>query len=98
MIKFETLEELKVKYPIGTKINYRSCQKTDIRYYSSSADLEIFKKLYNNIEILNNAQCRVWYTEEAYDEVEGYLFDGEYWYPVKNSYDGWIEIEEYSNV
>ena len=38
-----------------------------------------------------------WYSQrhlkyDEIDKVEGYVFDGEYWYPARDTWDGWIEF------
>ena len=94
MIKAKSYEELKEKYPIGSKVN---CQKytkyKNIPYYSDD-DLKKYRELYGKITILDECYCKALITEERFDVVEGYLFDGEYWYPVEQTWEGWHRIKE----
>lgn len=45
-----------------------------------------------NITVLNEDTIVV--TKKFNTYVQGYLFDGEYWRPAGNGWDGWYELEE----
>ena len=94
MIKVETYEELKDKYPIGTKVNCRTyTQYKNFPYYSDN-DLKVYSQEYGEVTILDENYCRVLVKGEKFDIVEGHLFDGEYWYPVESTWEGWHRIKE----
>lgn len=97
-IKFDTYEEIVEKLPIGKKINYKKRKYYTNLPYLSDNDLKAYKLQYGEIEILDSNYCRVCMIIEQYDIVEGYLFDGEYWFPVKDTWDGWIELRGKINV
>lgn len=93
---FKTFEEIKEKYPIGTKLNYKSWKICENRPYYCEKDLEMYRKYYGEVTVLDECYCRVIVTKERYDEVQGYLFNGKEWQIVQETHDGWIEIEENS--
>lgn len=94
MFKAETYEELKEKYPIGSKLNCRTYpQYKNLPYYSEN-DLKIYKEIYEEVIVLDENYCRILTTKEEFDLVEGHLFDGEYWYPVEYTWEGWHRIKE----
>lgn len=95
--KFQSLEELQEKYPIGTKLNIRETVNYDVRIYFNEKDLEFYRKNYENVEIQSKDTVLIKTKDIRYDTVEGYLFDGEYWYPAQSSWDGWLEIDIYED-
>ena len=54
----------------------------------------IFKRNYAEVELIDEVSCRCKNIEITYFEVEGYLYDGEYWRPARNSWDGWLPYDE----
>ena len=94
-IKFKTLAELQDKYPVGSV--FKSCPHRDyaLRYFYNEKDLKILKQQYDTVAIVGKNMCQCWKTVTYTKIVEGYLYDGEYWYPAHQTHDGWIEYDEY---
>ena len=95
-IRFKTLEELKQCYPIGKPIWSKTIRRAENRAYAGKIDLELLRRHYGieNVEVLDSSWAKCWFDETKQKIVEGYLFDGEYWYPAHNTWDGWIEYNE----
>ena len=88
----KTLKELQEKYPIGTKLNCRKMVRYQNLPYYSNNDLKTYEKKYGGYTILDERYCRIRLEEEYYEQVQGYLFNGEEWVPVRDTWDGWVEI------
>ena len=90
--EFETLEELQRVYPIGS-IFSTSIEK-ERWYCPSEKDIKAAISMWGeeNVTILNEDTIVV--TKKFNTYVQGYLFDGEYWRPAGNGWDGWYELEE----
>lgn len=95
-IKFKTLEDLEKQHPIGRTIWKKSRRRAENKAYANKIDLAILRKHYGteNVEVLDGSWAKCWFTETKEKKVEGYLFDGEYWYPAYNTWDGWIPYDE----
>ena len=87
-------EKLKNKYPIGTKLNYKSKIIYHNLPYYTQADLILYKETYLSCEVLDDNYCKVSRLFEAYDIVQGYLFDGEKWMLMSTDCNGWFSIPE----
>ena len=87
---FDTLEELQKNYPIGKVISYTQ-RKFVIGVYLNQNDIEAYRKNYTDVKILNDYE--VSYVKPLIT-VKGYLFDGKRWFAMKETWDGWIHIEE----
>ena len=87
---FNTYEELKEKFPIGTV--YRRSEEIYKHHYYNNEDINIYKKMYDKVVVISHKTC----TCVRYNEykVDGYLFDGTGWYPAKQTWDGWEPIIE----
>lgn len=90
---FETLEELQKKYPIGSTyhISWREIKawcpfKSDVLYFKNKHPNARNFMIYDNDFITAE--------EKHEDKVEGYIFDGEYWYIAEQTWDGWQIIDE----
>ena len=90
--EFETLEELQRVYPIGS-IFSTSIEK-ERWYCPSEKDIKAAISMWGeeNVIILNEDTIVV--IKKFNTCVQGYLFDGEYWRPAGNGWDGWYELEE----
>lgn len=95
---FKTFEELKEKYPIGTKVNHKQWTTFVNLPYNNKTDLIIYREEYGEVEVLDENYCKVRMPQEKFEVVEGYLFNGENWCLVKNTWDGWVEIEVVTDV
>lgn len=93
--KFETLEELQQSYPIHSVFSKRIEHHIDARIYYNTADLKVFKAHSDKIEIVDETTCITYRTVINTRIVEGYFYDGEYWYPAHIGHDGWDTLDEY---
>lgn len=87
---FKTLEELKKQFPIGTVYQEKKIEHTN--YYYNLEDIRCYKTMYNRVIIIDDTTCMC--IKNIGYKVDGYLFDGEYWYPAKRTWDGWDKIDE----
>ena len=92
--KFKTLEELQQTYPIHSIFSKRVEHHIDLHTYYNNNDLKIFTRRSDKIEILDDTTCITYKTITGKRIVDGYLYDGEYWYPAYNTHDGWVEYDE----
>lgn len=92
--KFETLEELQQSHPIHSVFSKRIERHIDAHTYYNTADLKVLKAHSDKIEIVDETTCITYRTVINARIVEGYLYDGEYWYPAYNTHDGWVEYDE----
>lgn len=94
--KFDTLEELQEKYPIGYIISSVSVKKAHNEPYYNNTDLEIIYKKYGkeNVTILDENYAKCFYTSTKEEKVEGYIFDGKHWRPAYDTWDGWVPYME----
>ena len=44
--------------------------------------------------IVDKNVCQCWRMVERAKIVEGFLYDGEYWRPTYNTWDGWLPYDE----
>ena len=90
--EFETLEELQRVYPIGSI--FSTAIEKERWYCPSEEDIKAAISMWGeeNVTILNEDTIVV--TKKFNTYVQGYLFDGEYWRPAGNGWDGWYELEE----
>lgn len=95
-IQFTTIEELQQNYPIKSVIWSKTIRRAENRAYAGKIDLELLRRHYgpNNVEVLDGFYAKCWFDDTKQKIVEGYLFDGEYWYPAYNTWDGWIPYDE----
>ncbi len=87
---FKTFEELKEKFPIG--IIYQTKEERHENYYYNLEDIRRYKMTYDRVIIIGQDTCLC--IRKIEYKVEGYLFDGTYWYPSKRTWDGWEKIDE----
>lgn len=93
-VRFETLTELQETYPVGSVINEVGNIWINDEYYYNDADLKILKHKYDSVVPIGDNTCICKKKETYKNLVEGYLYDGEYWYPAYLTHDGWIEYDE----
>ena len=98
---FKTFEEIKRKYPIGYTFNQKF---GDIKhhYFDNEKEKDDFIKKLNkdeSQEILHVLS----YEDKIYEviwktymtvKIDGYIFDGEYWYPSENYCENWTKIDD----
>ena len=87
---FNTYEELIEKFPIGTVYRKRKIEHTN--YYYNLEDICRYNTMYDRVIIIGDTSCLC--VKEIEYKVEGYLFEGTYWYPTKRTWDGWETIDE----
>lgn len=93
-VRFETLAELQETYPVGSVIHKKVIEYYTINYFYNRKDFDFYKRIYAEVEPIDDASCRCKSVEITYFEVEGYLYDGEYWRPTRNTWDGWLPYDE----
>lgn len=90
---FKTLEELKEKYPIGYV--YRRDKIKHTGYAYNERDIEYYKSIYKNVKFKNKLNIiEVEYETIQNYSIQGYIFDGDEWYPAVDNWDGWITLTE----
>jgi hypothetical protein len=94
-IKFETLAELQEKYPVGSVLYEERHVVTRTHYFYNEKDFNYFKRRYTFVEKVDDATCFCRKIECRRKIVEGYIYDGKFWYPAHNTWDGWVEYTEY---
>ena len=95
--KFRTLEELQAAYPINSVFSARREIHKNIRHIYNDADLQTLRRYNDSVEVINECECICTKTVINANIVEGYIYDGEYWYPATIGHDGWEELNEYHN-
>lgn len=95
-VQFDTIEELQQIYPIGFVVFSRQTLKLRNQAYANQTDLEILRRQYGseNVTVLDECYARYQYIEVFEKKVEGYLYDGEHWYPAYSTWDGWTPYDE----
>ena len=93
-IYFDTIMELQETYPVGSSIISFKRKIEENRYFYNEKDLKILNQEYDLVTIVDKNTCRCQKTIEQLKIVEGYLYDGEYWRPAYNSWDGWLPYDE----
>ena len=89
---YEELEKLRIKYPIGTKLNKKEYIEWHNKVYYTEKDLIEYRRRYGEVEILDDTYCRIKDKKVNYDMVDGYLYDGNNWIIVKNYCGEWLPI------
>lgn len=94
---YEQLEELMKKYPIGTELNIREWyEKRKLPYYCER-DLIEYRRKYGKVEVLDEVYCLIKERNKVCEVVAGYLYDGENWVIVENTWDGYVPIDVEDN-
>lgn len=95
-IKFKTYAEIKQHCPISRVIWSKTIRRAENIGYANKIDLELLRKYYgtDNVQILDGSWVKCWFDDTRQKIVEGYIFDGEYWYPAYNTHDGWVPYNE----
>ena len=90
---YNTVEQLQKEYPIGCI--YKTCWNKIREWCPMPIDVYIFKQEHPNIRNFHlNDDGMISCEEKIEYKVEGYLFDGEYWYPAIHTWDGWFPLDE----
>lgn len=87
---FNTYEELKEKFPIGTI--YRTEEEEYKCYYYNLNDIRYYNTMYDRVIVIGKDTCLC--IRKIEYKVDGYLFDGISWYPAKQIWGGWKPINE----
>ena len=94
---YEELEKLRMKYPIGTEVNVvEQIHERKLPYYCER-DLIEYRRKYGKVEVLDDVYCLVKERIRIAETVDGYLFDGDKWIIVENTWDGWLPIDVEEN-
>ena len=94
-VRFETLAELQETYPVGSVIHEEKVEVTATRYFYNKKDFNYLKRYYTFVEPVDDVTCFCRRIEYRRKIVEGYIYDGNFWYPAHNTWDGWVEYTEY---
>lgn len=87
---FTSLEELQKAFPIGSALAMWTGYQEE--FYYNENDLKLYKKYWDEVTILSDEKVLV--KKNYYLKTEGYLFDGEFWWPAYRDWDGWEKFEE----
>ena len=90
---FDTLENLQKEYPIGKVLSWRKPVRM-VGCYINQADLDYFYKNCKDVKILSDYEVAYTLPSTPLETVDGYLFDGKHWFAMKETWDGWVRIEE----
>lgn len=82
-IRFQSLETLMEAYPIGSVYDTFVSKNSFVRYYFNDNDLAIYRQLYQTVTIIDESKCEVVEERKYYRKVDGYIYDGSYWYPAE---------------
>lgn len=95
--KFDTLEELQIVYPIHSVFSEQKAVYKNVCYNCSNDTnfIHRLKKEYDSIEI--NEKSEYIGIKKCINTVfvEGYLYDGKYWYPAQRNRGNWTPLNEY---
>ena len=88
-----TYEEIKEKYPIGKVLCSKAIDSQHTRAWYTQEDIAIYKQIDEvDSTIKSSTEC---YQTDTYErKVEGWLFDGEKWQVVEDSWYGWVPYSE----
>ena len=90
---YDTLKKLQKEHPVGSV--YHIYWNDLHEWCPTEADTKLFKQKHPNIRnFQQDADGMVWCQEKHEYTVDGYIFDGEYWYPAIQTWDGWQSIDE----
>ena len=93
-VRFEILAELQETYPVGSIFSEVGNTWIKDEYYYNDTDLKILKQKYDSVVPIGDNICTCNKKETYKNWVEGYLYDGEYWRPARNTWDGWYPYDE----
>lgn len=93
-IRFETLEELQKTFSIGTRLAEDFKYIDEENFWYRQEDLGYYRNIYEKVTVISDNVCLCRKKEYFYERVDGYLFDGEHWYPARNTWDGWLPFTE----
>ena len=92
--KFKNVEELQKAFPIDSIFSSKEKEVDHILYCYSEKDIRWYSGIYSTMERIDDVRYRGIKKETFIKRVEGYLFDGEYWMPAYNTWDGWYPYDE----
>lgn len=93
-VHFDSITELQEAFPIGFIIKRTYNTSLQERYFYNRQDYNILKQEYDSIEPIDDITANCFKKEIKDEVVEGYLYDGEYWRPAYNTWDGWYPYDE----
>ena len=89
-----TYEEIKEKYPIGKILCSKTIDSHYIKAWYTQEDIIMYKQKYHKVEVFPDNTCKCYRTDTYETKVEGWLFDGEEWRVVQDTWDGWVPYSE----
>jgi len=84
---FESIELLEEMFPIGYV--YKEEQVCQRFYCADDVVLDKIKAYYNTNDIERVSPHHVAYKRTVAYTVDGYVYDGKYWYPANHDNQGW---------
>ena len=94
-IRFNSLTELQEKYPVGSVLATKVREWTTTKYFYNKQDVEFLKKTFVSVEPVDDVTCFCKQREIIRKVVDGYVYDGKYWYPAYETWGGWQEYMDY---
>lgn len=89
---YKTLEELQKNHPVGS--TYNVSWHAIGTWCRTDRDFNVFKQEHPNAYNFKRKEDYAVADEKCEKKVKGYLFDGKYWYPAIQTWDGWLPINE----
>lgn len=88
-----TYEKISKKYPIGKVLATTTEPIHDELVWYNERDLEVYRRKYDKVVVNSDNTCSCYGTHVYIDRVEGWLYDGEEWTVVENTWDGWVPVD-----
>ena len=96
--KFETLEELQLVFPIHSVFSEQTVINKITCYNVYDFDTELINELKEDSVILKKIDDGIYSRITAKIDtisVDGYIYDGTYWYPAQRTLDTYKRLNEY---
>ena len=90
-----TYEQI-LKYPVGTKYNITTQTYLVTGYWYTEHDKYLIshQNRYTDLQFMDNNLFSAHETNTFYNQVDGWLFDGDEWHCVELTWDGYQRIDD----